>query len=173
MATAATEERDPRIPATAHGLASMDVASAIYGSMLVTVLIAAQDRAEITAARVGLYVGLGVLAFYLTHIWAEIVGLRVRRIVDRAIVLEVAREETPMLAAAVTPLVVLAAGALGFIDRLAALDLALAVAIIQLFLWGVAVGRAIGRPWGMALIVGLVDLLLGLAIVALKVFVLH
>jgi hypothetical protein len=85
----------------------------------------------------------------------------------------VAREETPMLAAAVAPLVVLAAGALGLIDRLQALDVALAVAVIQLFLWGVAVGRAIGRAWGMALVVGFVDLLLGLAIVALKVYVLH
>ena len=44
---------------------------------------------------------------------------------------------------------------------------------IQLFLWGVAVGLATGRTWAGALVVGLVDLGLGLLIVALKVFVLH
>jgi hypothetical protein len=151
----------------------MDVASAIYGSMLVTVLLAAQNRADISTTRVGLYVVLGVVAFYLTHVWAELVGLRVRRIVSRAVAAEVAREEVPMLAAAAAPLLALALGPLGIVPVTQALDIALVVAVVQLFLWGVAVGRAIGRPWGPALVVGVVDLALGLAIVALKVFVLH
>jgi hypothetical protein len=156
-----------------HGLASMDVASAIYGSMLVTVLLAAQNRADVSMTRVGLYLVLGVVAFYLTHVWAELVGLRIRRTVNRAVAAEVAREEVPMLAAAAAPLVALALGPVGIVPEAQALDFALVVAVVQLFLWGVAVGRAIGRPWGPALVVGVVDLALGLAIVALKVFVLH
>jgi hypothetical protein len=151
----------------------MDVASAIYGSMLVTVLLAAQNRAETSASRIGLYVILGVVAFYLTHIWAEAVGLRVTRIVNREIATELAREELPMLAAAVAPLVALGFGLIGLLPQDQSLDLALGVAVAQLFLWGVAVGRAVGRPWPSAVVVGLVDLGLGLAIVALKVFVLH
>ena len=116
---------------------------------------------------------LGVFAFYLTHIWAEAVGLRVKRIVNREIASELAREELPMLAAAVAPLIALGLGLIGVLPQDQALDFALAVAVVQLFLWGVAVGRAAGRRWPMALVVGTVDLALGLAIVALKVFVLH
>ena len=66
----------------AHGLASTDVASAIYGSMLVTVLLAAQSGADVAVARVGLYVVLGILAFWLTHIWATLVGHAPRRADD-------------------------------------------------------------------------------------------
>ncbi len=78
-----------------------------------------------------------------------------------------------MLGAAVAPLIALGLGLVGILTPLEALNLALGVAVVQLFLWGVAVGRAVGRRWGSALVVGLVDLALGLAIVALKVFVLH
>jgi len=157
----------------AHGLASTDVASAIYGSMLVTVLLAAQSGADVAVARVGLYVVLGIFAFWLTHIWATLVGMRLDGPTTRPIVVEAAREESPMLGAAVAPLIALGLGLAGILTPLDALDLALAVAVVQLFLWGVAVGRAVGRTWSSALVVGLVDLGLGLAIVALKVFVLH
>jgi hypothetical protein len=162
---------EPTIPT--HGLASTDVASAIYGSMLVTVLIAAQNRAEVSAARVGLYVLLGVFAFWLTHIWATIVGMRLHGTVTRDAFREAAREESPMLAAAVLPFLALGVGMIGTVSQDQALDVALWVAVAQLFGWGVVVGRAIGRSWGSAMVVGLVDLALGLGIVALKVFVLH
>jgi hypothetical protein len=174
VTTLATADPDTAPPAQpAHGLASTDVTSAIYGSMLVTVLIAAQNRAEVSAARVGLYVLLGVFAFWLTHIWATIVGMRLHGRVNREAFGEAAREESPMLAAAVLPFLALGAGFLGVVTEEEALDFALWVAVAQLFLWGVVVGRAIGRPWGSALVVGLVDLALGLGIVALKVYVLH
>lgn len=170
---ASTEaEAEPRRPAI-RGLAHTDVASAIYGSMLVTVLVAAQNRADTSVGRVGLYVVLGVVAFFLTHVWATLVGLRMHGPTTRAVVAEAAREESPMLAAAVPPLIALAFGSVGIATPDQALDAALAVAVVQLFLWGLAVGRATGRPWGPAIFVGLVDLALGLAIVALKVFVLH
>ena len=156
-----------------RGLAHTDVASAIYGSMLVTVLVAAQNRADTSVGRVGLYVALGVVAFFLTHVWAQLVGLRIHGPTTREVVAEVAREESPMLAAAVPPLIALGLGVAGVLTADEALDVALAVAVVQLFLWGLAVGRAIGRPWGPAILVGLVDLALGLAIVALKVFILH
>ena len=156
-----------------HGLASTDVASAIYGSMLVTVLLAAQSGAETAVARVGLYVILGIFAFWLTHIWATLVGMRLDGPVTRQIVAEAAREESPMLGAAVPPLIALGLGMTGILAAVDALNLALWVAVVQLFVWGVAVGRAVGRTWGSAIVVGIVDLLLGLAIVSLKVFVLH
>ena len=57
------------------------------------------------------------------------------------------------------------------VDR--AIEIALAVSIGQLFLWGLVVGRAAHRGWVLPLVVAVVDSLLGLAIVALKVAVLH
>ena len=54
-----------------------------------------------------------------------------------------------------------------------AITLALIVSVAQLFLWGLAVGRAIGKGWPVALVVATVDCLLGLLIVVLKVLVIH
>jgi hypothetical protein len=78
-----------------------------------------------------------------------------------------------MLLAALPPVVALAVAPLGWATTDQALNLALAVAVVQLFLWGLAVGLAVGRGWAMAIGVGLVDLALGLLIVGLKLAVLH
>ena len=47
------------------------------------------------------------------------------------------------------------------------------VSVAQLFLWGLVVGRAIGKGWPVALVVAIGDCLLGLVIVLLKVIVIH
>jgi hypothetical protein len=156
-----------------HRLAGTDVSSAIYGSLLVTVLVAAQARSDADVRLVGVVVLVGVFVFWLTDVWAGIVGLRIRGPVTRAEVVEVAREESPMLLAALPPVVALAVAPLGLATTDTALNLALAVAVVQLFLWGLAVGLAVGRGWATAIGVGLVDLLLGLVIVGLKLAVLH
>jgi hypothetical protein len=154
-------------------LRGTDVSSAIYGTLLVTVLVAAQARADADVRLVGLVIAVGVLVFWLTDVWAGIVGLGVRGPLSRERVIEVAREESPMLLAALPPILALAVAPLGWATVDAALNLALAVAVIQLFLWGLAVGFATGRGWGIALLVGLVDLVLGLVIVGLKLAVIH
>ncbi len=156
-----------------HRLASTDVSSAIYGALLATVLVAAQARGDVPVARVGLFVFFGVFAFWLTDVWAGIVGLRIRGPITRAEVVGVARAEFPMLVAALPPVIALAVAPLGWATTDQALNLALAVAVVQLFLWGLAVGLAVGRGWAMAIGVGLVDLALGLLIVGLKLAVLH
>ena len=51
--------------------------------------------------------------------------------------------------------------------------LALVLCVIQLFVWGLLVGRAIGRGWTVAFVVAIGDSLLGLLIVSLKVLVIH
>jgi hypothetical protein len=45
--------------------------------------------------------------------------------------------------------------------------------VAQLFVWGLAVGRALGRGWLVAFGVALVDVAMGLVIVGLKMLVLH
>jgi hypothetical protein len=78
-----------------------------------------------------------------------------------------------MLGAAVVPFVILVLPRLGVITVDQAINLALAACMIQLFLWGLAVGHAIGRGWTLALVVATGDFILGLLIVALKVWVIH
>jgi hypothetical protein len=171
----AIDEVAPPAPSAAplHRLAGTDVSSAIYGSLLVTVLVAAQARTDAAVGLVGVVVFVGVFVFWLTDVWAGIVGLRIRGEITRAEVVEVAREESPMLLAALPPVVALAVAPLGWATTDQALNLALAVAVVQLFLWGLAVGLAVGRGWATAVGVGLVDLALGLLIVGLKLAVLH
>ena len=78
-----------------------------------------------------------------------------------------------MIAAAVLPALALWTHSLGLTTDEQAVDLALAVGVAQLFVWGLAVGRALGRGWIVAFGVALVDVAMGLLIVGLKAFVLH
>ena len=78
-----------------------------------------------------------------------------------------------MLSAAVVPGLMLALWRIPGVTLDVAIGLALAASLAQLFLWGLAVGRAAHRSWPVAIVVGLVDFGFGVAIVALKTIVLH
>jgi hypothetical protein len=150
-----------------------DYTPAVYGSLLVTTLIAVQWRYQPDVIHVGLSLVISVGVFWLTHVWAGLVNRRVRGPIDRREGLAIAVDEAPMLVAAIVPSVILALAPLGLASVDLVLALALAVSIIQLFLWGLAVGRAAHTRWHLAVAVASVDALLGLAIVALKVGVIH
>ena len=165
--------------APAHALtpvqqpAATDLSSAVYGSLLVTTLLAVQARSDASTQFVALTLVIGVGVFWLTEVWSELVNHRVRGPISRAQALQIARDESPMLSAAVVPALILAGENLGFGTADQVIKLALVAAIAQLFLWGLAVGMAINRGWAVAFMVAAVDCALGLLIVALKVFVLH
>ena len=167
---------DPAIP---HALAGTrrrdgtDLSSAVYGSLLVTTLVATQARSDASTAFIVATLLIAVGVFWLTEVWSEVVNHRVRGPINRAGLLEIAREESPMLLAAIPPALVLATASLGITTANQATDLALVVCVIQLFIWGLIVGRAVNRGWGVALLVASVDCALGLLIVVLKVLVLH
>ena len=148
-------------------------APAIYGVLLVTALIAVQWRSDTTAEFVGLSIIVSVAVFWLTHVWAEVVGRRVTGPVSRREVVEIAGAEAPMLTAALPPALMLGAARIGLMSVDQAISLALAVSIVQLFLWGLAVGRALDRGWRVALLAAAIDGALGLVLVGLKVIVVH
>lgn len=151
----------------------LDRSAAIYGSLLVTTLVAAESRygAEVDFLALSILVSAGV--FWLMEIWSELVNLRVRGPITRTETAWVLRNESPMIGAAVVPALILLAPRLGLGTVDQAITLALVVCIIQLFVWGLTVGHAIGRGWPVAVTVAVGDCLLGLAIVALKVIVIH
>jgi len=158
-----------------HGATSpgWDRASAIYGSLLVVTLVAAQARSDAVTAFIAGTVVVGVVAFWLTEVWTEVITLRTLGPITRDHVVRLARAELPMLWAAVLPTILLASSTVGLTAPELATGLALAAGVGQLFVWGLIVGRAMDRGWGIALAVALVDCALGLLIVALKVWVLH
>jgi hypothetical protein len=151
----------------------VDRRAAIYGALLVTTLVAAESRYgnEVETLALSILVAAGV--FWLMEIWSEIVARRVDGPISLAQTAAVARHASPMIAAAVIPAMILIAPRLGLLGVDAAINLALLVCVVQLFVWGLLVGRAIGRGWPVALVVAIGDSLLGLLIVSLKVLVIH
>ena len=147
--------------------------SAVYGSLLVTTLVAAQARHDASTEFIVFTLIVSVGVFWLMEVWSKVVTLRVAGPITTAETGSVARESAPMLAAAVLPAVVLASHNLALVDVEQAINLALIACIVQLFLWGLAVGRALGRGWPAAMVVAVVDCGLGLLIVALKVTIVH
>ena len=78
-----------------------------------------------------------------------------------------------MLTAAVPPVATLALARLLGIRVEDAIALALVVSIAQLFAWGLAIGRALNRGPGVALLIAGVECAFGLLLVGLKVVVVH
>jgi hypothetical protein len=150
-----------------------DVTPAVYGSLLVTTLVAVQWRHDVSTTFLGLTLVASVAVFWLAHVWAETVNHRVHGPVDRGEIVGLARAESPMLAAAVVPTLVLALGSIGVLATDTAVGLALSVSMVQLFVWGWIVGRAAHASRWLAFVVATLDLLLGMAIVTLEVVVLH
>ncbi|HEY4752952.1 MAG TPA: hypothetical protein VIH37_06670 [Candidatus Limnocylindrales bacterium] len=150
-----------------------DYTPAVYGALLVTTLLAAQWQSASSTLFVGGSLVVSVGVFWLTHVWSGIVNERLHGPIQRHEVRRLALHESPMLVALVLPVFVLAAGQVLGGDINALVDVALVVSIVQLFLWGLAVGRAVHTSWLLAIRVAAVDCLLGIVIVVMKVFVLH
>lgn len=155
------------------GAVTRDYTPAVYGALLVTTLIAVQWRHDVSTISLGVALIGAVIVFWLTHVWSRMVNLRVRGPIARHEGIAIGRDEAPMLTAAILPAVVLTILPLAGATTDQAVAVALIVSMAQLFVWGLVVGRAAHSSWWLAVGVATVDLLLGLAIVALKVLVLH
>ncbi len=151
----------------------LDRSAAIYGSLLVTALVAAESRygGGIDFLALSILVSAGV--FWLMEVWSELVNLRVRGPISGSEYAMVARNESPMIGAAVVPVLILLAPRIGLVTVDQALTLALVACVVQLFVWGLTVGHAFGRGWPTAIGVAVIDCLLGLVIVGLKVLIIH
>ena len=167
------ESRHAVVDDAALDRAHADRASAVYGSLLVTALVAAQARSDAVPEFIAATLVVGVGVFWLTEVWTELIAIRTRGPIERGEVLTIARAELPMLSAAIVPTILLLTASFGITTADQAANLAMAAGIVQLFAWGLVVGLAMRRGWLPALVVALVDVGLGLIIVALKVAVLH
>jgi hypothetical protein len=148
-------------------------AAAIYGGLLVTVLVTVLWQADVAPEFIAFSVLISVLVFWLTHVWAEVVEQRLKGPTSRSEVIDIASREASMVVAAVPPILVLGIGRLGLLTVDQAIGLALVVCLAQLFLWGLAIGTQLGRGWPVAVGVAAVELALGAFLVGLKVVVVH
>jgi hypothetical protein len=158
---------------TAIGPGRRDFTPAIYGSLLVTTLIAVQWRYDAVPELIALSLVVSVGVFWLTHVWSRLMDRRVHGPVSAGTAAVLAREESPMLSAVVAPALVLGLWRTVSLTIDAAIAIALVVSIAQLFLWGLAVGMAAHSSLARAVVVGLVDCAMGIAIVIFKVLVIH
>jgi hypothetical protein len=146
---------------------------AIYGSLLVTTLIAVQWRYDAIPELIAASLVVSVGVFWLTHVWSAVMDRRVRGPVSWAEARGLATHEISMLSSVIVPSIVLGLWRTASLSVDEAIAIALVVSIGQLFLWGFVVGRAAHASWIRAVVFGLVDCALGIAIVAFKVLVIH
>jgi hypothetical protein len=150
-------------------------AAAIYGSILAAAFITVFRQEHAAPQTVALSVVGTMAVFWIAHVWSALLGEQIhhaRRASFRH-VKELARSEWPLLEASLAPVVALLLGWIGVIDESKAEDIALAVCVIQLFAWGLYVGRRAYDRWYAVLLSGLVNGLLGLAVVSLEITVVH
>jgi hypothetical protein len=146
----------------------------LYGTVLVLAVIIAltkSGKAEASIVLGGVLVTS--LVFFVVHVYADTLASRVRypdhNLADLA--RRHGHHELPILGAAIGPAIPLALGAVGVLSRQQASWAAIAMGLLGLFGWGVAVGRALGYRQGGALVVGVLNVALGGVMVGLKVLV--
>ena len=152
-----------------------DYAGAIYGSIIATAFVGALHQAHVSARDITIDVAASMLVFWLAHTWAAVAGERIhtghRLSLHR--VRALARAEWPIVEAGFGPVVALALGWMGVLEPDTAAKLAIAIGVIQLFAWGLVLGRRVYHRWLSAVIAGLANGAIGLVLVALEVVVAH
>ena len=150
-------------------------AAAVNGSIITAALLVAflQEHGSSEATLGALLTTLAV--FWLAHIWANVVGERLSTgvLIDGKRLRRIARAEWPLEESAFLPSVPLVLGWWGVIDTHRAIEIATALALVQLLAWGLAAGRRAYKEWWRALLVGLVDFALGVAVVSLELLFVH
>ncbi len=124
-----------------------NLAGAIYGQVLVTSLIAAFSEDQgLESEQILVGVSISMVIFWVAHIYAASVAKRLHQ--TRALTLDEIRgeigNEWPMLHAALPAIFVLGLGSIDVISVRNAVELAIALGIVQLFIWGFVIARASG-----------------------------
>jgi hypothetical protein len=150
-------------------------AAAVYGSIVAAALIEAFRAEHVKAEQIALAVLTTMTVFWLAHVWSGIVGDRIQHGPQLQVVrlVRIGRAEWPLVQASFFPVVVLALGWAGVFSDATASRLALGVCILQLFAYGMIVGRLAYHRWPQAIVAGLLNAALGLVLIELEVLVLH
>jgi hypothetical protein len=150
-------------------------AAAVYGSIVAAALIEAFRAEHVNAQDIALAVLTTMTVFWLAHVWSGIVGDRIHHgpQLQVARLIRIGRAEWPLVQASFGPVVVLMLGWAGVLSHASAARLALGVCVVQLFAYGLTVGRQAYHRWPQAVVAGLLNAGLGLVLIELEVLVLH
>lgn len=151
-----------------------NLAGAIYGTILVTSIIAAADSSDAIWQSLGI-VEVTVAVFWLAHVYAHALAwsLDGNEKFSRRGLRPIARKEWPLLQAAVVPSLALLAGGFGLIATQTAYWIAIGYGVVMLISWGLIFARQERLSRLATCAVVLANAFFGLAIVLLKEFVNH
>ena len=151
-----------------------NLAGGIYGTILVTSIIAAADASHTIWLSLGI-VEVTMIVFWLAHVYAGALAwsIDMSETFSRREVRRVAGHEWPLLQAAIVPSVVLLAGGVGLIGTQLAYWLAIGYGVAALIWWGLLFARKEGLGRIATIAVVLINASFGLVIVVLKEFVSH
>ena len=151
-----------------------NLAGGIYGTILVTSIIAAADSNEAIWQSLGI-VEITVLVFWLAHVYANTLAfsLRSKQPFSPREITPIARKEWPLLQAAVIPTIALVAGGVGLIRTQTAYWFAIGYGVAALIWWGLLIARKEGLTRRATCLVVAANAAFGLVIVLLKEFVNH
>ncbi|SFO19567.1 hypothetical protein [Actinomadura madurae] len=156
--------------------ARADYTDAVYGSLLAASVIAGTGSGDHPVAAPSLAILLLAtgLVFWVAHVYARLAGDRLRGAAwGRAEIRSVGAAEWPLVQAAFPPAATALAGWLLGLADAATAWLALSVALAGQVGWGIAATLQAGGRGGLVAASALVNLLLGLTVVALKTLLSH
>ncbi len=150
-------------------------AAAVYGSIIAASLIVPFFEQHGSAETVALTLLSTMTVFFLAHVWSTVLGERIHSGSPYSVhhTMDVARAEWPLIESTFGPVVVLILGWAGLWSDSTAERLALGICLVELFGWGVVVGRKAYGAWGSSLLSGVVNVALGIGLIWLEVTVFH
>ncbi|MEU3287398.1 hypothetical protein OHA09_03315 [Streptomyces longwoodensis] len=163
--------RERRAERRAHA----DYTGGVYGSLLAaSVVVGAGTLGSFPRAELVVLLLVSGVVFWVAHVHAQLFGARLAAHgLDRRTVLHVCRDEWPIVKAAVPPALAVAVSPLLGLGLEGTLWLAVSVAVAGQVGWSVAAARRAGAPWRLTALTAVVNLLLGLLIIAFKVVLKH
>ena len=151
-----------------------NLAGGIYGTILVTSIVAAADSSDAIWQSLGI-VEVTVLVFWLAHVYANALAwsLSSNQPFSPRELRPIARKEWPLLQAAVIPTVALVAGGVGLLRTQTAYWVAIGYGVAALIWWGLLIARKEHLTRRATCLLVLANASFGLVIVLLKEFVNH
>ena len=160
--------------ATARSSDTHAVARTIYGTILVTALVAGiSEGKDIDAWQILVSVAGTLLVFWAAHVYSEVISQRLAagRSLSWAETGRSMGEELPMIQAGIPAGIALGLAALGFYSTETGVTLAIGFGVASLFAYGVVLGHREGANRTQTFVTACVNGTFGLVIVALKAFV--
>jgi hypothetical protein len=151
-----------------------NLAGGIYGTILVTSIIAAADASHTIWFSLGV-VEVTMLVFWLAHVYAGALARSIdaSETFSRREIRAVAGHEWPLLQAAAVPTLALLAGGVGLIGTQPAYWIAIGYGVAALIWWGLLFAQKAKLGLVATIAVVLINASFGLVIVVLKEFVSH